>query len=241
MATLRVVPLVCLAAVGALPLSAGVKDQRRPAVSTQLPAEERAGVAALADRLATLSPEVDRDEAKRLAQCAYVTVYRLKLQYRMIWPPLLNNVLVNLGIKKRGLCFQWAQDLLVHLDKLKLKTLQLHWGEAQAGTWHESNCIVVTARDQPFAAGIILDAWRRCGNLYWGSAATDEEPWVENSAYERFIRAGLETAERERAGSGRRLRVQGNRNLAAHATPSRVLASTAGNQAGGGASVFSPR
>ena len=148
-------------------------------------------VEALANRLAALSPTVDRTEAERVAHCAYATAATVKQQYRMIWPPLFNNILIHAGIKKRGFCFQWAEDLLGPLNELKLRTLALRWGQSRRGTGRESNCIVVTAVDQPFASGIILDGWRHCGNLYWAVAGTDEEPWVENSAYARSVNTRL--------------------------------------------------
>jgi hypothetical protein len=232
------VRLSFILAIASFSTSVAMESLRQP-VSWQLPGHDRAEAEALAKRLAALSPEVDPQEAKRLANCAYATAYRLKQQYAMVWPPLFNNVLVNMGIKKRGLCFQWAQDLLVPLDKLKLKTLELHWGQARAETWQESNCIVVTAKNQPFETGIILDAWRHCGNLYWAPAATDEEPWVENSAYQRFIRATLEGRPRLHTGSRRPPPRKGRRSLADHGATG-TLISAGRNQADGAASTFSP-
>jgi hypothetical protein len=147
-----------------------------------------AGAQALSRHIAALSPSTRPEEARRLAECAYLNASRLKREYGVIWPPLFNNVLINAGIKKRGFCFHWAEDLLVALDALKLSTLELHWGEAQAGTWQESNCVVVTAKGQPFNQGIILDCWRHSGHLYWREVAADKVPWVENRAYARFVR-----------------------------------------------------
>ena len=106
-----------------------------------------------------------------------------------MWPPIFNNFLVNSGIRNRGLCFQWAEDLLVRLDALRLTSLELRWGEADADTWQESNCVVVTAKGHPFNTGIILDCWRHSGHLYWTAVATDKESWVENRAYAHFVRA----------------------------------------------------
>jgi len=93
-----------------------------------------------------------------------------------VGPPLFHNFLVNTGMRKRGLCFQWAEDLLAQLDALELTTLELHWGEARAGTWREHNCIVATAKGQPFRTGIVLDGWRHSGRLYWNALARDHYP-----------------------------------------------------------------
>jgi hypothetical protein len=152
--------------------------------NTDLPAAQ-----ALTTRIVALSPRVRADEAARVAASVYNAAGQLRRDYQVVWPPLFNNLLINSGIRKRGLCFQWAEDLLVRLDALKLTTLELRWGEGYAGTWQESNCVVVTAKGQPFNTGIILDCWRHSGHLYWTAVASDKVPWVENKAFAHFVRA----------------------------------------------------
>jgi hypothetical protein len=167
---------------------AGANEQERtillPLASTDLPAAR-----ALIEQIVALSPRVRPDEAALVAASVYNAAGQLRRDYGVVWPPLFNNLLVHSGIRKRGLCFQWAEDLLVMLDALKLTSLELHWGEGYAGTWQESNCVVVTAKGQPFNTGIILDCWRHSGHLYWTAVAADKVPWVENKAYARFVRA----------------------------------------------------
>src|SRR5205809_687768 len=154
----------------------------------QLPPRDTLRVHVLGDRIAALGPKVHRDEALRVAECAYATSKQLRHDYGVIGgPPSFQNFLVNLGIRKRGLCFQWAEDLLVQLDALKLRTLELHWAEAWAGSWREHNCVVVTAKGQPFRQGIILDCWRHSGHLFWSPLATDHYPWIEDSNYATVV------------------------------------------------------
>jgi len=169
-------------------ISVGADEQERPP-SFQVPKNESAAAEGLASQLAALSPRVNREEARLLAECAYATVSQLRRQYRMFGTPIFNNFLVHWDIKKRGYCFQWAEDLLVTLDALKLTSLELHWGEANPGNWRENNCIVVTAKGQPFNRGIILDCWRQLGHLRYGPVLSDADPYVENGAYARFVRA----------------------------------------------------
>ena len=107
----------------------------------------------------------------------------------MFGTPIFNNFLIYHGIRKRGYCFQWAEDLLVALDALKLNSLELHWGESNVGNWRENNCVVVTAKGQPFNRGIVLDCWRHFGHLRWNAVTADEDPYVENQAYAQFVRA----------------------------------------------------
>jgi hypothetical protein len=166
-------------------------DEQQWSLAFQLPKSDSARAEALGDQLKALSPRVNREEAKLLAQCAYATVSRLRHQYRMFGTPIFNNFLIYHGIRKRGYCYQWSEDLLIALDALRLTSLELHWGEANPGTWRENNCIVVTAKRQPFQRGIMLECWRHLGHLYFGpvvaAAVTDSDPYVENSAYARFV------------------------------------------------------
>jgi hypothetical protein len=156
--------------------------------SFQVPRSDLTKAEALANQLVALSPRVDRNEAKLLADCAYATVSQLRRQYRMFGTPIFNNFLIYHGLKKRGYCYQWSEDLLIALDALQLTSLELHWGESNPGNWRENNCLVVTAKGQPFRSGIMLDCWRHLGQLYFGPVASSWEPYVENSAFARDVR-----------------------------------------------------
>ena len=139
--------------------------------------------AALRRRIVALSPSVSPDDARRVVYTAYTTGVELRRQWRVMWLPGVQNLLVNIGARKGGLCFQWATELLVRLDALKLHTLELHWAESSVDTSGEHNVIVVTARGQPFEQGILLDNWRYSGQLVWTQVAMDPEyHWKENKS-----------------------------------------------------------
>ena len=115
--------------------------------------------------LLALSPgNIRDDEACAVAATAYNTGRDLKREWRVVYPPGVQNFLVNTGRRPGGLCFQFATVLLLRLDALKLQTLELHWAEAFAREGGEHNVIVVTAKGQPFERGVILDNWREGGN-----------------------------------------------------------------------------
>jgi hypothetical protein len=138
---------------------------------------------ALRRRILVLSPTVRPDEAERVARCAYTTGRELAREWQVVPLPGIQNYLVNIGARKGGLCFQWAGELLIRLNALKLQTLDLHWAESYAGTGAEHNVIVVTAKGQPFQKGIILDNWRYQGHLVYGGVTTDPQYiWKENRA-----------------------------------------------------------
>jgi hypothetical protein len=188
---LQIQPMTYLAAVlvifGAWTGQA-VGDQQQQRVSFQVQKSDVAKAEKLAAELASLSPRVSRDEAKLLADCAFVTVSKLRREYRMFGTPIFNNFLIYHGLRKRGYCYQWSEDLLVALDKLNLKSLEVRWGEHDPNTWRENNCIVVTAKGQPFKRGIMLECWRHLGHLYFNPVGSDWELYVENSAYARRVR-----------------------------------------------------
>jgi hypothetical protein len=169
--------------------SLAVPEKPQPIIQLQVASRDLGPAQALMNQITALSPRVNAEEAARVAECVYNTTRQLRRDYQVVWPPLFHNFLVNSGIRKRGLCFQWAEDLLIALDGLKLTTLELHWGEVHTGRWQESNCVVVTAKGEPFNTGIVFDGWRRSGHLYWRTVATDKMAWVENRAYAGFVRA----------------------------------------------------
>jgi hypothetical protein len=149
----------------------------------ELPFASSADDPVLRSRIAALSPSVRPEEAQQVARCAYNTGRELKREWQVVWPPGLQNFLVNTGARKGGLCFQWATELLIRLDALKLETLEFHWAESFERTASEHNVIVVTARGQPFAQGILLDNWRYGGRLIWGPINSDPHyQWKENKA-----------------------------------------------------------
>ena len=180
----RLAVVFTILAVGIAPALAQQEQFSSP---FELPKNDATNTVALADRLTALSPRVDPNEAKALAECAYATVTQLRREYRMFGTPIFNNFLVYHGLRKRGYCYHWMADLLVALDALKLKTLELHWGETYAGTWRENNCLVVTAKGQSFDRGIMLESWSHLGHLRWRAVLSDEDRYVENKKYAQRV------------------------------------------------------
>jgi hypothetical protein len=145
--------------------------------ATNHPANPGAG--GLAELLTGLGYSVNRTEAAHAADTACSYSLELSKQYRVIRPAILHNVLVNTGIRTRGLCFQWADDLSAKLTTLNLQTLQVRRGVARLNTRREHSCVVLTALGQPFDQGIVLDAWRHSGRLFWCGVQEDKYPWIE--------------------------------------------------------------
>jgi hypothetical protein len=179
---------VLLAVVAATTDTVAQEPRQQQSPWITLPKNDSANAQKLANQIAALSPRVDGNEATLLANCAYATVSQLRRQYHMFGTPIFNNFLVYHGLRKRGYCYHWTEDLLLALDALKLKTLELHWGETYPGTWRENNCVVVTAKGQPFDHGMILECWRHLGHLRWNLVPSDEDRYSENSKYSEKVR-----------------------------------------------------
>jgi len=142
-------------------------------------ARDERSIKDLSKALAGLAADVDPAEAELLSVTAHTKARSLAREYRVALNPEFTVFLVNVGLRKRGWCGHWAQDIGARLKELKLKTLVLHWGVAFDHTSSENNCLVVTARNEPFQDGIILDGWRRAGRLFWCPVVKDDEYEVE--------------------------------------------------------------
>lgn len=150
---------------------------------------------ALIARIKALSPAVSTDDARRVTYCAVTTGLQLAREWHVSgmsrWLPGLQNLYVKMGARKGGYCFQYCSELLRRLDALKLQTVEFHWAESQPGTASENNAIVVTARAQPFAQGVLLDNWRAQGHLAWTEVTKDPEyHWKENKSFAAFVLRG---------------------------------------------------
>lgn len=144
-------------------------------------ARDEKSIKGFRDAIVALAPSVDPREAELISITAHTTSRSLAREYRVVGPPIFQNFLIHIGVRQRGYCFDFARDIGARLKELKPRTLVLHWGESFAGTRQENNCLVITARGQPFRDGIVIDAWRHGGRLFWRSVSKDRQNvWKED-------------------------------------------------------------
>lgn len=147
-------------------------------VATKLSAKQKDSISKLAVALKGLSPDISPQEATILAYDSVVYSMILANKYKLSYPPLWHNVLVNSKKRPRGLCYHWQRDLMTHFRKKKLKTFDLKEGVAyEKEYWREHNTLVVTAKGANFDKGIVLDPWRHSGTLAWAKVKQDKYPW----------------------------------------------------------------
>ena len=149
---------------------------------TRLSALGRQEAAQITTALMTMHPACDPAEARRLADTAVRAGGELAEKYRVSLPAPEHNLLINMGLRERGLCWQWTWDLSGALAPLRVQTFDLHWGVSNFDRFNEHNSVVVTPRGRPFAEGILLDPWRLGGQISFFAVTKDPEyKWIERS------------------------------------------------------------
>ena len=144
-------------------------------VKVPTPEENFKKIQALTQMLLQTSTAIDKNEAKDLAKSSVLYAQKLAKKYNVVSPPLWQNTLVNIGIKERGLCYEWADDLWVYLMHKKYKSLVLYHVGAEVGSYFEHNALSVSAKGLGVERSILLDAWRNSGKLYFIEIEKDKK------------------------------------------------------------------
>lgn len=138
----------------------GVSPEKR------LPASE-GQIADLRAQIMALGPEVDATEADRAARIAFQHTRELALAYQITDPPLIHNAKVNMGLKPRGLCWHWAEDMEKRLDAEGFETLEMHRAIANADARFriDHSTAIISRKGDGYLQGVVLDPWRLGGIL----------------------------------------------------------------------------
>ena len=141
-----------------------------------LHAADEKSISDLRNALIALSPStVDPNEAALLSETAHQASRQCAKEYGVHGDPAVHNYLIHIGVKKKGICADYTHDIGARLRELRFKTLVVHWGTAWEKESDENNALIVTARNQSFYDGIVLDGWRRAGRLFWVHVKDDAE------------------------------------------------------------------
>src|SRR2546423_2363760 len=144
-------------------------------------ATDEKSIAGFRDAIIKLGPDIDPAEAEAVAVTSHRMSRQLAREYRVVGPSVFQNFLINIGARQRGYCAHYARDIGTKLKELRLTTLYLHWGAADAGTHLEHNVIIVTALNQDYRTGYIIDGWRNAGRLCWWPVLKDSSyVWKED-------------------------------------------------------------
>ena len=118
-------------------------------------------------------------EADKIAKAVIQEIYDLSQKYEIAFSALVNNALINAGVKEKGFCYHYVSEIRKALGDRAWRHFDLHWGEAWPRSYRENNALVVTAAGRDFRTGIAIDAWRTAGKPYWTKVEGDRFPWRE--------------------------------------------------------------
>ena len=145
-----------------------------------------------------LGDAVDPYEARLAATVAIRYSRELAQRYQISGSALSHNLKVNLGIRERGLCIHWTEDLLARLEQENFQTLELHWAIANYENAFrlEHSTVVISAPKRTIYDGLVLDPWRNSGELYWSPTLADNKypwkPYDDVMALKRIDQAAME-------------------------------------------------
>lgn len=126
-------------------------------------------------------------EATLLAVGLFDETKVLKKKYKSIFIPIFHNMMIDVGIRKRGACKHWAEDLLEYVRPIQRRFFDAAWGEANAGTFMEHNVAVIIPQGQKFETGILFDPWRTSGRAFWIKVTGDKHyKWTRWLSYGQF-------------------------------------------------------
>jgi hypothetical protein len=112
-----------------------------------------------------------------LSRDIFEQVKRLTEEFELTSPPLWHNFLVNLGIKKRGLCYHWSDSLYIYLHQKNYKNFDFYLIGSNIGEYFsEHNALLVVKKNAlSIRNGIVIDPWRESGELYFSKLEEDKK------------------------------------------------------------------
>ncbi|MEO9825121.1 MAG: hypothetical protein ABJF50_11960 [Paracoccaceae bacterium] len=175
--------LVVLGACGTIP------PEDRP-----IPSELE--IAKLAEGIVALGPDVDPDEAMRAARISFNHTRELAIAYEIVDGPMVHNTKVNMGLKPRGLCWHWAEDMEKRLKAENFETLVIHRAIANANNFRiEHSTAIISQRGDDMYKGMVVDPWRLGGTLTFNPTASDPDyDWLPQAVVHEQKRKEMRAA-----------------------------------------------
>lgn len=134
-----------------------------------------------------LNPEdrfVMEEEADDISFLVVSVTRELNKKFQMGRSALLHNVLIRMGAKEGGYCYQWTEGILKAMPQEELKYFKRHWAVHHLERVTENNAIIITKRGDSLQDGLVYDPWRGRGRPFWRLVKDDDQSWDER--YDEF-------------------------------------------------------
>jgi len=119
----------------------------------------------LAIQIQTLDKRLDTKQAQLISKNVLTVSKEIKEEFDPLPLPWFNNFLVNIGLKEKGLCWEYRDALLLKL-KPKVAPLTLLPVVANIDKLNEHNAVVIASKDTKFQDTLLVDLWRKSGEPY---------------------------------------------------------------------------
>ena len=131
------------------------------------------------DKLSTLIYSLDthvpNKESFYLSRDIFQKANSLTKEFDLTSPPLWHNFLVNIGLRKKGLCFDWSDALYLYLNKKNYPHYTFHLVGANIGEYFsEHNALAIVPKGMNIQEGILIDPWRDSGKVYFSKVKDDK-------------------------------------------------------------------
>ncbi|WP_417526098.1 hypothetical protein [Marinovum sp.] len=146
-----------------------------PEMSFAETGDTEAKIAEVTRALMALGPQVDAQEAARVARVAVLRPLDWAREWQVIDTPLQHNIKVVHGVREKGVCRDFTNALHAALRAERLRSLELHVGMSNARNVKlEHVSVIVSARGRPMEEGLILDPWRIGQGRLWFARVPDD-------------------------------------------------------------------
>jgi len=130
----------------------------------------------LSKLLRSLNNSIPPAEAELLSREIFKESAKLTKKFKPVSEPHFNNFLINVGVKDKGLCYQWSDALYIYFSGKNYHDFEFHLLVANKGEYfYEHNTLVVVAKGEKVMDGVIIDPWRKPGKLYFSKVSEDRE------------------------------------------------------------------
>ncbi len=138
----------------------------------------------LSKLLQTLDRSIPVEASLQLSHDIFNETAKLTKEFELTSPPWFHNFLVNVGVRKKGLCYHWSDALYVHFLEKNDPYFEFHLVGAHIGEYFfEHNALVAVAKNGKVLEGVLVDPWRDSGTLYFSKVNKDKKyKWVHRSS-----------------------------------------------------------
>jgi len=157
-------------------------------ISCQTPHIPKTQQEKLYHMLISLDTHISHKQAYNLSKELISVSNQLKHKYNPIIEPHFNNLLVNIGIKEHGLCYEWSDMLYLHFKPKEsiYRDFEFHLLVSNQGQyWSEHNAFAISLKHHNIYDGLVIDLWRDIDSIYINKIKNDKiYTWVYRKSRE---------------------------------------------------------